>query len=241
VDQPRVVVMARAPVAGTTKTRLEPLLGADGCARLQAELVRHTVAVVAALAPTSVAVAGDLALVVPLAGDAAVFAQPDGSLGERMTAAVLAVRSAGRGCAARGAGPDGPVVVVGTDCPQLGGAHLDAALARIAGGVHVVFGPARDGGYYLVALGAGTAPAAVFDLPAHAWGGPDVLALSLAAAARAGLRTATIDVEDDLDTPDDAATALADPRVPPHVAALLQGRRGRTVMTTTPTPPGGER
>ncbi len=34
--------MARAPGPGACKTRLEPLLSADSCAALQAQLIRHT-------------------------------------------------------------------------------------------------------------------------------------------------------------------------------------------------------
>ena len=37
--RPAALVMARAPRAGEVKTRLEPLLGPEGCARLQAELL----------------------------------------------------------------------------------------------------------------------------------------------------------------------------------------------------------
>lgn len=37
-----ILIMARAPRPGACKTRLEPLLGADGCAVLQAQLIRHT-------------------------------------------------------------------------------------------------------------------------------------------------------------------------------------------------------
>lgn len=211
MDQPRarILVMAKAPVAGRAKTRLEPLLGPVGCARLQAALVAHTVATAAGLAPTAVAVAGDEALVTSLTGGVPTFAQCDGDLGARLTAAVEHARD---GAA---------IVVVGTDCPQLAAAHVDAALRGIGAGDDVVFGPAHDGGYYLVALAAGTPAAPVFDLPPDAWGGAEVLALSRAAAARAGLRAGLIGVEHDLDTPQDAATALADPRTPPAVAALL--------------------
>lgn len=224
MDQPfaRVLVMARAPVAGSTKTRLEPLLGPDGCARLQTALVRHTVSTAEAVAPGAVfvAVAGAVELVAPLAGTAVVFGQCVGDLGARLLAAVRRVRAAVPGSA-----QSGPVVVVGTDCPQLGVGHLVAALRRVAAGAEVVFGPAHDGGYYLAALGH-TAPAGpVFDLPAAMWGGPQVLALSRAAAERAGLRTGLIGIEHDLDTPDDAATALTDPRVPAEVAALLRDPR----------------
>lgn len=243
MDHPgaRILVMAKAPVAGRAKTRLEPLLGPAGCARLQEVLVRHTVATVADLAPVYVAVAGARELVGRLVGDAPMFDQCDGDLGQRMTAAIVHVRAApapvtdSHRRTARLAAPYRPtraagpadsrpvpaVVVVGTDCPQLSAEHVGAALARVAAGDDVAFGPARDGGYYLVALAASTPAAPVFALPADAWGGPEVLELSLAAAQRAGLRAGLIGVEHDLDTPDDAAVARADPRVPPHIAALL--------------------
>lgn len=208
--------MARAPVAGRAKTRLEPLLGPEGCARLQAALVRHTAAVAAGIGETSVAVAGPPDLVAPLVpAGVTLFPQADGDLGARITAAVAHVRAG-----------SGPVVVVGTDCPQLGPAHVRGALDRLAAGDDVVFGPARDGGYYLVALAPPAPPAPVFALPPAAWGGPDVLALSRSAADRAGLRVGLLDPEHDLDTPADAAHALADPRVPAAIAAVLRAVAG---------------
>jgi len=47
-----VLVMAKAPRAGLVKTRLHPLLGPQGCARLQAVLIRRTVQVAQLVAPT---------------------------------------------------------------------------------------------------------------------------------------------------------------------------------------------
>lgn len=41
---PGILVMAKAPRPGTVKTRLHPLLGPQRCAKLQAELIRHTMA-----------------------------------------------------------------------------------------------------------------------------------------------------------------------------------------------------
>jgi len=273
VDQPRarILVVARAPVAGAAKTRLEPLLGPAGCARLQAALVAHTVATAAALGPVSVAVAGPAELVAELVpAGVELFRQRDGDLGARMAAAVEQVRAryarpratpttwARDGDATAGTGPavergtdcpqlgathvtaeavvvvgtDCPqlgathvtaeaVVVVGTDCPQLGATQVTAALDALAAGADVVFGPAHDGGYYLVALAPTTPAAPVFALPPGAWGGPQVLALSRTAADGAGLRVALLDVEHDLDTPADAARARADPRVPATISALL--------------------
>jgi hypothetical protein len=45
--------------------------------------------------------------------------------------------------------PPGPVVIVGSDIPELGRRHVAAAFARLAQ-ADLVFGPAPDGGYWLV-------------------------------------------------------------------------------------------
>jgi glycosyltransferase A (GT-A) superfamily protein (DUF2064 family) len=47
--------------------------------------------------------------------------------------------------------PPGPVVIVGTDIPALRPAHIAKAFSCI-GRHDAVFGPARDGGYWLVGL-----------------------------------------------------------------------------------------
>ena len=47
--------------------------------------------------------------------------------------------------------PQGRVVIVGTDCPGVTAGHVAAAFERL-GGAHAVFGPARDGGYWLIGL-----------------------------------------------------------------------------------------
>ncbi len=47
--------------------------------------------------------------------------------------------------------PPGPVVIVGTDIPELDSRHIAAAFAAL-GRHDAVFGPAPDGGYWLVGL-----------------------------------------------------------------------------------------
>jgi glycosyltransferase A (GT-A) superfamily protein (DUF2064 family) len=44
------------------------------------------------------------------------------------------------------------VVLVGSDCPELQIADLEAALQALADGADVVLGPALDGGYWLIGL-----------------------------------------------------------------------------------------
>lgn len=47
--------------------------------------------------------------------------------------------------------PPGPVVIIGTDIPQIGVSHLDHAF-RALGDHAAVLGPAPDGGYWLIGL-----------------------------------------------------------------------------------------
>jgi len=215
VTAPAVLVMAKAPRAGEVKTRLHPLLGPEGCARLQAALLRRVAAWAHAVAPSApfVAYAPDDALeetlaLVPAGTD--LFAQEGADLGERLAAATARVLRM----------HPGPLLVVGTDLPVLSADHARAALDDLADGCDVCFGPAFDGGYYLVALAA--PQPCLFDLPSAAWGGPGVLELSLQAAADAGLSLGMLRGERDLDTPADARAALADPRFPADIAAMLR-------------------
>lgn len=67
------------------------------------------------------------------------FQSPD--LGQRMQHALEQVLALGHARA----------VVVGTDVPDLAAAHLSSAL-RAVECYDVVFGPAEDGGYYLVGI-----------------------------------------------------------------------------------------
>ncbi len=50
-----------------------------------------------------------------------------------------------------GAAPPGPVVLVGSDIPDIQAAHIARAF-RALGTANAVFGPAVDGGYWLVGL-----------------------------------------------------------------------------------------
>jgi uncharacterized protein len=216
--RPRLLIMARAPVAGRTKTRLEPLLGPGGCARLQAALIRHTAALddgTGYLAHTPPDAAD---LIRPLVGPRMrLFPQAEGNLGERMADAVRRVGG-------DAAGPDAPVIVIGTDCPVLDRTRLDRAAAVLAEGHDVVLGPAHDGGYYLI--GVARPDPRVFALPAGAWGGPRVAELTAEAVAGAGLSLGCLEPEHDLDTPSDVGRLVADPRAPTAVTEILGSVRG---------------
>ena len=207
------IVIAKAPRPGLCKTRLEPLLGPEGCAALQAELVRRAAAWAAAVATPYVAFTPadareEIAALVP--PQTTLIDQADGDLGDRLAAAT------GHVLAEHG----GPVVLIGVDTPQLRPRIGRQALEDLRSGIDVTFGPAADGGYYLVGLSEPHPE--IFDLPTEAWGGEQVFELSLAAAHRAGLSLAMLRPERDLDDEADARAMLADPLTPPEVAALLR-------------------
>lgn len=65
--------------------------------------------------------------------------QGNGDLGRRMARALHAV-------------PPGPAVLVGSDIPGLAPHHIEAAFRALEGGAEVVFGPAVDGGFWLVGV-----------------------------------------------------------------------------------------
>ncbi len=215
-DAPAVaaLVMARAPRPGQAKTRLEPLLGPDGCARLQAVLIARAARWASEVAPGAAFLAvdppdgmGEVEALVP--PGVTVIAQAGRDLGARMAAAAAHVHAA----------TPVPTLIVGTDLPALAPAHAAAALADLAEGSDLAIGPALDGGYYLLALPAPRA--GLFALPPDAWGTEQVMALTLGAAGAADLEVGLLRAERDLDTPDDAAAALADPLTPAEIRAAL--------------------
>ena len=191
-----VAVFARAPVAGQAKTRLIPLLGADGAAALQRRLIERTLATACAVAGARVTlwVAGDPAhpFVAEVARrfGVALAEQHGADLGARMN---HAFESAGA-----------PLVLVGTDCPQLRSDDLTSAAAALASH-DAVIQPATDGGYVLIGL-ARPQPLLFESIE---WGGPQVLRQTRSRIDALGLRCALRPPLPDLDTPDDLRRALA--------------------------------
>jgi glycosyltransferase A (GT-A) superfamily protein (DUF2064 family) len=96
--------------------------------------------------------------------------------------------------------PPGPVCVIGTDIPGVRAAHVRLAFRKL-GGCAAVFGPAEDGGFWLV--GQRRRPRLLEPYAGVVWSRPDTLAATLAnlAGQRIGF-TARIS---DVDGPDDLA------------------------------------
>ena len=89
----------------------------------------------------------------------------------------------------------GPVVIVGGDIPSIRPAHIAAAFHAL-GSHDAVFGPAEDGGYWLV--GMRRTPRVLDGFSRVRWSTPDALADTLAhfAGKRAGLVATLRDVDD---------------------------------------------
>jgi rSAM/selenodomain-associated transferase 1 len=114
---------------------------------------------------------------------APVVGQGRGDLGERMRRALAAC-------------PPGPAVLIGADIPGVAAAHIAAAF-RLLGRYDLVFGPAEDGGFWLVGARRSAALPPLFG--AVRWSGPQALAdvlANLPPRVSVGLAARLADVDD---------------------------------------------
>ena len=131
---PTLCLFTKYPVPGQVKTRLAPLLGEEGAARLHRRLVERTLATMRGSGlPLCVYISGacesDFARW--LGADLSFRAQGEGHLGDRL------------------ARVPGPAIIIGADIPGLSVQQIGQA-ARIVQDNRIVIGPAADGGYYLI-------------------------------------------------------------------------------------------
>lgn len=109
--------------------------------------------------------------------------QGAGGLGERMDRVMTAL-------------PPGPVVIVGADIPDVRPHHITAAF-RALGSHDAVFGPASDGGYWLVGLKRRPVVPRIFE---HVrWSTPHALA-DTRRNLPPGLTSVLVETLDDIDT-----------------------------------------
>ncbi len=181
----RLSIFARLPVPGQVKTRLIPALGAEGAARLYARLLADTVLAAreSGLDFELRVTGGEPALFHAVYGaDLSVVPQGEGDLGQRM------------------ARVEAPGLIIGSDCPAMSAALLQAAASALDDR-DVVLGPAADGGYYLV--GFNRPMPFLFD--AMEWSTARVLSETLARLARRRIGPAILPELADIDTAEDLA------------------------------------
>ncbi|MDO8962863.1 MAG: TIGR04283 family arsenosugar biosynthesis glycosyltransferase [Coriobacteriia bacterium] len=197
MNRVRIALMTRLPLAGETKTRLIPALGAAGAASLQREMTEHVAGQLRILRATDgwrsdVRVAGGSArdaarwLRLPAA------VQGDGNLGVRQARAL-----------AECLGDATVAMVVGGDCPTVDAEDMrEAAAAAERVGAALI--AATDGGYCLLAVRADLREriGTILDSGIE-WGGPDVLEQTRRRLEFAGARVEVLGPRADVDEPGD--------------------------------------
>lgn len=197
-----IAIFAKTPLPGLVKTRLTPPLSLEQGADLYRCMLLDTVARVQSIAiDTFIFYDGNETFFREAAPGVPLIPQHAADLGVRLETAFTALSSLGYGAR----------VVIGTDAPDLPLSFIEKAfhvLEAGRAGSDVVFGPAEDGGYYLIGLSGGHG--GVFrDIP---WSGPHVLETSLERARESGLVSAQLPPWYDVDCYSDLfRPGLSDP------------------------------
>jgi rSAM/selenodomain-associated transferase 1 len=190
---PALVIMAKEPAVGRTKTRLCPPLTLAQAAALYEALLRDTIGLAAGQEGVQLAIA----VTPPEALVAFRRWSPSG-------ASLLPVRGADIGdclnkvlgqLLARG---HAQAMALNSDGPTLPASHLRQAVAALAS-ADVVLGPGEDGGYYLIGLKK-PHPDLFRDIE---WSTERVTAQTLARAEALGLSVALLPAWYDVDTASD--------------------------------------
>ena len=187
--QNHLVIFAKAPRIGRVKSRLAAGIGPVGAWAFQRNQLKNLTRRLAGdrrwrcwLAAAPDRSVFDHALWRHAApGTSARISQGPGDLGARMARVMRLL-------------PPGPVVVIGGDIPGITPAMIARAFRRL-GRNDAVFGPAHDGGYWLVGLKR--RPRFVDPFASVRWSTEHALADTTANLA--GMRVALIDALDDVD------------------------------------------
>lgn len=208
-----LLVFTKPPRPGLVKTRLIGELTAQQVARLQAAFLedltdrlrggRFDLYLAWATPPDE-----------PLPATSLPALRQEGEeLGDRLYAGLRRMAAAYRFLAA-----------IGGDHPDLALSLVHQAFDMLAGGADVVFGPATDGGYYLVAVRDVALRARMFE--GIDWSTSTVLSSSLRRCRELRLRVGELPEAADVDTPEDlrrlARTLRDDPKLDcPRTRSLL--------------------
>ena len=187
-----VLIMAKQPVPGTVKTRLQPVLSDSDIAALYDGFLRDRISQVRSLRGVIPVIGYTPAAGRPyfteLAPDFVLLPQHGDGLSTRLTCLFQHLL---------GMGHDG-VIATDSDSPTLPTEHLQCAVDRLTDpGADVVLGPSDDGGYYLIGLRRGY-PALFDGMP---WSTPQVYDETLRRAEALGVRVTALPRWYDVDTP----------------------------------------
>ena len=189
----RVIILAKAPQPGLSKTRLAPALGLEGAARLADRFLRETVAMAthSGVGPVELCAAPDLEhpvwLELQQRHGCALSVQGPGDLGSRMARAMQ-----------HALGMQPAALLIGTDAPALDAPMLQAAALALQQN-DAVFVPTADGGYALIGLRR--FDPRLFD--GIAWSTSAVMQATRQALSVAGMSHAELPMIHDVDEPAD--------------------------------------
>lgn len=187
-----LIIFTRIPIPGKTKTRMMPYLSAQGCAALHTcflkdirrECEKTGYDIFVYYVPE-----GEKHLLVSILGAGKQYYEQEGEgLGIRMFTAIREVLAKGYDTC----------LLIGTDVPELDAGILTAAAAKLRT-KDVVFGPTRDGGYYLV--GMKQPYAEVFD--SQTYGHGSVLKNTVVHLREKGITAGCVQTLQDMDEPED--------------------------------------
>jgi rSAM/selenodomain-associated transferase 1 len=183
-----LVVVAKRPAPGRTKTRLSPPLSSGEAATLYECFLRDTLDLMRQVAGVRPAIAympaTEASYFAQMAPDFELILQEGDDLGARLDNALRHYLQLG--CER--------VVIMDSDSPTLPAACLSAAFEAL-GEADVVLGPCEDGGYYLIGLGR-PAPRLLREVRMST---PRVMADTLALAAADGLQVSLLPTWYDID------------------------------------------
>ncbi|MEX2352696.1 MAG: TIGR04282 family arsenosugar biosynthesis glycosyltransferase [Gammaproteobacteria bacterium] len=188
----RTVIFAKAPQAGFAKTRLIPVLGADGAAILARRMLNHAVeqAVQADIGTIELSMTpiDDAAWKDVTIPDGVICTdQGEGDLGARLARVTERVTANGEA-----------VILTGTDCPALESGRL-REIATLLAQKDAVMIPTADGGYAAFGLNQ-FHPTLFTDIN---WGTDSVAHETLFRAARLGLAVHMLPMLRDIDESED--------------------------------------
>ncbi len=230
----KLLIFARYPEPGLTKTRLIPALGPKAAARLQRRMSEGVLQTARQFLRENLAenAGGAVTIRVCFTGanskkmrawlghDLEYQRQAKGDLGRRLTQATALAfkpRLANQSCDGLECGIPRKerrtedeiemVMVVGSDLPDLNPAVFHQAVRELREN-DLVLGPTTDGGYYLLGLKK-PQPELFRNID---WGSELVRNQTLAAAARLNLSCIPLPLLSDVDRPEDLARLQSDPR-----------------------------
>lgn len=140
-----IIIMAKAPVAGTVKTRLHSILAPEKCASIACAFLQDSIKkaqtvcknIILAYAPA----AQSRFLEEIISPEIILIEQKGANLGERMANAFdTAFRE------------NLAVVMTGTDSPTFPAEYISKAFEFLEKGAQIVLGKSKDGGFYLIGL-----------------------------------------------------------------------------------------